>query len=278
MECMIVRALLPRYLAGLTSSETNRDLRNHLEHCESCRSLYEGMKQTLPGEDYADTKAAHIISGAEGNIPADPSQKMKKHVHKRSMLITLTVCVIAVVFLLIAANLEIPLSYDANKMQLKETDSAIVPLSALDSDSKNNGYIVYPLDDLPFKLKKEVIEGSIKPLDLVCFSYSGINEAGFTCVSRTVMRKGKAVRMVYFCYDKTLWNAIRYDDFSGISESGSAYGDMYDDSISDDGTYSPAYTEVYYLRDTRLHKLKSLSDDDYMKKADQASLIWSGNI
>lgn len=305
---MIVRELLPRYLSGLTSSETNRDIRNHLDHCTDCRRLYEDMRRVLPGEDdacedmrlvlpgeedtYEGMRQVHpgegdhvtksgdaeVKAAAKRRMPADPSQRMKRHVHGKSLLITMGVCAAAIAFFLLAVKLEIPLPYDANRMQLEEVKSAIVPLSALDSDTTESGYAIYPLDNLPFEQKKAVIEGSVKPVSLVCFSYSGLNEAGFMCVSRTVMRDGKPVRIAYFCYDRTLWNTIRYGDFSGISESGTAYGDLYDDSISDDGTYTSAYTEIYYLKTSKLYQLRGLSDDDYVKKAEQASLIWSGNV
>ncbi len=322
MECMIVRELLPRYLSGLTCSETNRDIRDHLDHCADCRRLYEDMRRVLPGEDNACEDMGRVLPGeddacedmrrvlpgeedtyegmrqvhpGEGDpgtkagdadvnsvekirMPADPSLRMKRHVRRKSMLITLSVCAAAIVFLLLAVRLEIPLPYDANRMQLEEVKSAIVPLSALDQDITESGYAIYPLDDLPFKLKKAVIEGSVKPVSLICFSYSGLNEAGFMCVSRTVMRDGKPVRIAYFCYDRTLWNTIRYGDFSGISESGSGYGEMYDDSISDDGIYTPENTEIYYLKTSKLYQLRRLSDDDYVKKTAQASLIWSGKI
>lgn len=107
------------------------------------------------------------------------------------------------------------------------------------------------MDSFPFKLKKEMVEGggtSLKPLEFLSFTYQGLNEAAFECVTRTVRRDGQTVRLVCFCYSKTLWNMIRYGELSGISESGSGYGDMYEDSIRDDGTYASEYTVIYYLK------------------------------
>lgn len=267
---MIVRELLPRYISGLTSSETNRDIREHMERCDECRRMYEEMKKDLPGEEK---------DGSGMTAPSvHPATRLRRHVFRKSAAIALTVCAAVAVFLLTAVNLKIPLTYDANRMQVESQKSVIVPTAAVDEGNAEDGYIIYPLDDLPFSLKKAVMDGRYQPVDLMCFAYSGLNEAWLSSVGRTVVRDGEKVRLVYFCYSKTLWNMIRYGELSGISESGSGYGDMYDDSIADDGTYSPEYTEIYYLEDAGLSKLKEVSDDEYIQKADHSSMIWSGVI
>jgi predicted anti-sigma-YlaC factor YlaD len=48
MECYIVRDLLPGVADGLVSSETQRDVLAHLEHCPDCRLRYEQMKRRWP--------------------------------------------------------------------------------------------------------------------------------------------------------------------------------------------------------------------------------------
>ena len=44
LRCGIVQDLLPSYVDGLTSDETNEAIKNHLADCVSCRAMYERMK------------------------------------------------------------------------------------------------------------------------------------------------------------------------------------------------------------------------------------------
>ena len=48
MKCEIIRDLLPSYADGLTSEVSNEAVKEHLEHCESCRVYYEEMQQEEP--------------------------------------------------------------------------------------------------------------------------------------------------------------------------------------------------------------------------------------
>lgn len=45
-ECDIVKDLLPSYVADLLSNNTNQFVKEHLDSCQECRKLYEGMKKT----------------------------------------------------------------------------------------------------------------------------------------------------------------------------------------------------------------------------------------
>ena len=44
LKCEIVQDLLPSYVDGLTSDETNEAIKDHLADCASCRDMYERMK------------------------------------------------------------------------------------------------------------------------------------------------------------------------------------------------------------------------------------------
>ena len=44
LRCEIVQDLLPSYVDGLTSDETNEAIKDHLADCVSCRDMYERMK------------------------------------------------------------------------------------------------------------------------------------------------------------------------------------------------------------------------------------------
>lgn len=60
LPCAIVRDLLPSYVEGLTEAETTAAVKNHLEHCESCRKRHEAMAS---GETIseADTKEVDYL-------------------------------------------------------------------------------------------------------------------------------------------------------------------------------------------------------------------------
>lgn len=51
MKCKIVRDLLPSYIDGLTSQESNQAVEEHLSWCEECREYFEAMREeTNPKE------------------------------------------------------------------------------------------------------------------------------------------------------------------------------------------------------------------------------------
>lgn len=45
MKCEIIRDLMPLYLDGLTSEESNGAIREHLDGCESCKKMLEQMQR-----------------------------------------------------------------------------------------------------------------------------------------------------------------------------------------------------------------------------------------
>lgn len=47
MKCEIIKDLIPSYIDGLTSKESNYEIELHLETCEECRACLEEMRQNL---------------------------------------------------------------------------------------------------------------------------------------------------------------------------------------------------------------------------------------
>ena len=43
MKCCIATDLLPGYIDGLTSPETNEEIEKHLESCDACNTIYRQM-------------------------------------------------------------------------------------------------------------------------------------------------------------------------------------------------------------------------------------------
>ncbi|OIJ20775.1 hypothetical protein BKP45_08225 [Anaerobacillus alkalidiazotrophicus] len=47
MKCSLIRDLLPLYIEGDCSQNTNKVVADHLEGCSNCRELYELMKSPI---------------------------------------------------------------------------------------------------------------------------------------------------------------------------------------------------------------------------------------
>ena len=50
LDCCVVRDLLPSYLEELTETETAAMVKEHIEHCETCRQLERDMRVQIPVE------------------------------------------------------------------------------------------------------------------------------------------------------------------------------------------------------------------------------------
>lgn len=48
IPCEVIRDLLPSYVDGLTSEQTNRLIREHLDSCEECRRCFAAMQAPMP--------------------------------------------------------------------------------------------------------------------------------------------------------------------------------------------------------------------------------------
>ena len=44
-ECDVVKDLLPSYAEDLLSDNTNQFVKEHLDSCQECRKVYDGMKK-----------------------------------------------------------------------------------------------------------------------------------------------------------------------------------------------------------------------------------------
>lgn len=49
-SCAVIKDLLPLYMEGLTSDETNQVIKKHLEECDGCKRLYHSLQQEIAGE------------------------------------------------------------------------------------------------------------------------------------------------------------------------------------------------------------------------------------
>ena len=84
MKCEIVKDLLPSYIDGLTSAESNSEIEEHLETCQECKKMLDQMKTEVNVENIELNK--EIIK---------PFKKLNKRV-LQSILITLAFCILTV--------------------------------------------------------------------------------------------------------------------------------------------------------------------------------------
>lgn len=80
MKCEIIRDLMPLYLDGLTSEESNKAIGEHLDGCESCKEMLEQMKQET------------TVKTEETKKKINPFRKFNRKI-KMYVAATLVVCV-----------------------------------------------------------------------------------------------------------------------------------------------------------------------------------------
>lgn len=72
MECGIIRDLMPSYVDGLTSEESDRAVEEHVQECAECRDFLHAMKAELESEKYMK------IDEAQAKTEIKAFKKLKK--------------------------------------------------------------------------------------------------------------------------------------------------------------------------------------------------------
>lgn len=72
MSCYLIKELLPLYIEGDTSAETNKIVAKHIQSCERCRHLYQEMKEPIP-----------LIKTPENIMPYIDEKEEKRKFEKR---------------------------------------------------------------------------------------------------------------------------------------------------------------------------------------------------
>ncbi len=84
MKCEIIKDLLPNYIDGLTSAESNAEIEEHIETCQECREALDQMKAELS------------VGNVELNKQSiNPFKKLNKRV-LQSIIITFGACILIV--------------------------------------------------------------------------------------------------------------------------------------------------------------------------------------
>lgn len=84
MKCEIIQDLIPSYIDGLTSSESNYEMEEHFKTCSSCAAVCEQMREEL----HPDSSK---LNSDETKTAIRPFRKLNHRI-LQSVLITLVVC------------------------------------------------------------------------------------------------------------------------------------------------------------------------------------------
>lgn len=256
MKCCIIRDLLPSYIDGLTCEETNEEIRAHLEHCTDCHTVYQQMTAMLPAE----------IPEEETDI--DFFRKLKTGMYKRYLVIACVTCLVVVGLGIAARSYRIPLPYDPERMVTK-TYQAVLVL---------NRYGLPQWQDLrtqDLETAQAVLDGTREAINLIQMTITEpIGNDDAVSMGRTIDRNGTNVRVVYYCYTKTLWNSLlggRHAFADSYTTTGAIYGGrlMHKE-------YQPLMTEIYYLPKGNMNSLTWLSDEAFDELRAEGDLVWSG--
>ena len=87
MKCNVIRDLIPNYIDGLSSEESNKVIEEHLAKCEECKEYYQQMKTGIKTECCGE------------NEEINPFVKIKRNtLRKVCIAVFITVCVVSVMW------------------------------------------------------------------------------------------------------------------------------------------------------------------------------------
>ena len=135
--CPLIRDLLPLYVDGLTSEETNAVLREHLQTCGACRAHYQAFTQAIGAKQAADLE--------ERREEIDYMKKIRKNTAKKIVLASLSavaaLAAVLFVFLFVAGH-----PSDAYAVTYLDADGGTVRIGGVFYDSAAV-YHSYQIDD-----------------------------------------------------------------------------------------------------------------------------------
>ncbi len=82
MKCCVVRDLLPTYAENLCEMDTVSEIQAHLEQCETCSQMYEGMQAPVESTVMEAEKVSQAIQ---------PLKKYKKKLKKKNMILIVVI-------------------------------------------------------------------------------------------------------------------------------------------------------------------------------------------
>lgn len=262
MKCCIVKDLLPGYIDGLNSEETDAEVRMHLEGCGACRAVYEQMMAELADEAPPEKRDVDFL------------KKLKTGIRRRYVFGAFLICaaVIGVVSCLKAYDLPVP--YDPERMTIGLFARAYTP--------NDYGLMVWSdVENLDPQTAEAAAGGAYDTVDELRFVLQEcVRSDDITSRGRTIRRDGETVRVVYYCYTRSLWNSLFHPGVNGYVDSSVYRGAIYEKNFFRESLekYEPMLREIYYLPMGNMNRLTGLTDEDFDALSEDAVLVWSGVI
>lgn len=148
IPCEMVRDILPLYVDGLTSDETNNELEQHMKDCESCTAVYQDMQKEFVCEKTKNE------NDSEKEI--NYLKKIRKNNHKKiaiGMIGAVLILMLAVVVKLYiigyptdayhVTNMEIQENAFRCKVQLDDNYTTFKELDIIEGDNGEQKVVVY---------------------------------------------------------------------------------------------------------------------------------------
>lgn len=252
MKCSVFKDLLSVYQKGLTSEESNTEIKKHLEACAHCRAVYEKLPKDVPGGLYAEEKHQDFL------------KKPGLNTFYKRVLVAASACVLILAGLFIFSKAyKLPLPFDQEYMSVESYKTAMV--------TEETGYTLWV--DVN-RYDQMLLEDSGAIRDAVRLVYHGIDNISGDVIDRTINRNGQTIKVFYYYYEESLWDHWFSDPALRTgSEIRPIYGDGYQSA-----DYKPQMIEIYYVPLKKISGFERLSDEDYDRQREKGSLIWSGIV
>lgn len=261
MKCCIIKDLLPGYVDGLTSRETNTEIQKHLKGCVSCRTAYEQMSAALLKESLPMEKEADFL------------RLMKERMRKKYAAAILLTFVFVSGLMIFLKTYDLPIPYDPECMTTEIYQMAYVPNSFGLREWRS-------LDVLEPDQREAAAAGAYETMEALRLLLTrSVGSDGITSAGRTIQRNGENVRVIYYCYTTSLWNRLFSAENRFVCRS-TATGAVYERLFqrSEVSHYEQEQREIYYLPMGNMNRLERLSDEEFDELREKAALVFRGEI
>lgn len=262
MKCCIVRDLLPGHIDGVNSEETDAEVKKHLEDCTACRKIYEQMSATLPEKELPEKKEVDFL------------KKLRRMVWQRYAFGAFLICACLIVVISFLKSYDLPVPYDSKRMTVELFRMVWTP----------NDYGLMQWSDaeaLDEKTAEAADRGEYDTVDEIRLVLKEcVRSDGLTSKGRTIERDGEKVRVVYYCYTRSLWNNLFSPGTNGYVDTSVHAGAIYETNFFRESldSYQSRRREIYYLPMGNMNRLDRLSDEEFDALKMDAIPVWSGVI
>lgn len=262
MKCCIVRDLLPGYLEELTSEETSEEVRKHLKGCRKCRTVYEQMAAEIQGEMLPEQKEVDFL------------KKLRTRIRQRYAFGAFLICAFTIGVTGFLKAYDLPAAFDPERMTVEVFQSVYTP--------NDYGLMVWTsAGSLEPEETEAASRGDYDSRDEIrLVLQEGLGSYDCTSIGRTLKRDGGTVRIVYYCYTRSLWDTLFDPENSRINSYSVNSGRIYEANFFRTSleNYEPMTREIYYLPMGNMNRLSFTSDEEFDALREEAVLVWRGEI